>query len=159
MAATKEEARQDAAAAHIPAVQVFPVTIGHYSDPDWADLDTEGEAGRVVDLLAAFGGRQVAWASPVLERDAGAVQRRLRDWADVARDPATPRSTVLYWAGHCSSDGRRAALAHGNSPSPAGDFGVAPEEFAYAIRARQAALIARDTDDQDDSQGWALVIV
>jgi WD40 repeat protein len=140
------------------AVQVFPVAIGRYHDPAWPDLRTGTEAGRVVDLLAAYGGQADLWAAPELERGADAVQRRLREWADSAGLPGFPLSTVLYWAGHGWSDGSTAVLAHRDTPNPAGAYGVSPLEFSYAIRDRQAALHAR-VGDLPDGQGWALVVI
>jgi WD40 repeat protein/transcriptional regulator with XRE-family HTH domain len=154
------DAGEAAAAAPAAAVQLFPVVIGHYSDPAWPELDLEAEAGRLQDLLAGFGAAQHKWGAPVKQRGAGAVERRLRDWAESAGRPDTPPSTLLYWAGHGSSDGTRAALAHADSPNPVGEFGVTPEELAHAIRARQAALAAREAaDGAGDGQGWALVVV
>ena len=75
-----------------PVLQVFPVTIGHYRDEGWPDLDTETEAGRVADLLAVFGGRMDRWAAPALERGADAAQLRLREWADSAGLPGATTS-------------------------------------------------------------------
>src|SRR5260370_37076971 len=50
-----------------PELQVFPVGIGHYSDPAWADLDTEAEARRVADLLAGVGRHAPPGGAPALE--------------------------------------------------------------------------------------------
>jgi hypothetical protein len=142
-----------------PVLQVFPATIGHYADPGWADLDADAEAGRITDLLAVFGGRVYPWPVPALERGAGAAQRRLREWAETAWQHGSPVSSVLYWAGHGWSDGTDAVLAHRDTPVPAGTSGVTPKEFAYAIRARQAAIQAGGGDAGPDRQGWALVVI
>jgi DNA-binding SARP family transcriptional activator len=152
-----------------PAVDVFPVAIGYYADADLADLDVEAPIGRLVDLLAPFGGRRRPWGHPARDRGADAVQRRLREWPapqppvggvgepdDSAADPPTGCS-VLYWAGHGWSDGIRAALAHAQSPAAVGGSGLEPQQLAQAIRARQAAVGAQE--QADDAGGWAMVIV
>src|SRR6202453_3395421 len=152
-----------------PAVDVFPVAIGYYADADLADLDVEAPIGRLVDLLAPFGGRRRPWGHPARDRGADAVQRRLREWPapqppvggvgepdDSAADPPTGCS-VLYWAGHGWSDGVRAALAHAQSPAAVGGSGLEPQQLAQAIRARQAAVGAQE--QADDAGGGAMVIV
>ena len=152
-----------------PTVDVFPVAIGYYADADLADLDVEAPIGRLVDLLAPFGGRHRPWRHPARDRGADAVQRRLREWPDPqppvdgvgepddsAADPPTGCS-VLYWAGHGWSDGIHAALAHAQSPAAVGGSGLEPQQLAQAIRARQAAAGAQE--QADDAGGWAMVIV
>jgi DNA-binding SARP family transcriptional activator len=152
-----------------PAVDVFPVAIGYYADADLADLDVEAPIGRLVDLLAPFGGRHRPWVHSARDRGADAVQRRLREWpgpqppvggtgepGDSAADPPTGCS-VLYWAGHGWSDGTRTALAHAQSPAAVGGSGLEPQQLAQAIRARQAAAGAQE--QAGDAGGWAMVIV
>jgi DNA-binding SARP family transcriptional activator len=124
-------------------VDVFPVAIGHYADADLIDLDVQTPVGRLVELLAPFGGRHRPWEHPARDRGADAVQRRLREWTG---SPAG--SSVLYWAGHGWSDGTRTALAHAQSPAMVSGSGLEPQQLAQAIRARQA-----------DGGGWAMVIV
>ncbi|MGH3683861.1 MAG: hypothetical protein ACRDSM_02115 [Pseudonocardiaceae bacterium] len=51
-----------------PVVQVFPVAIGHFTDPGLADLEVDAQVGRLVDLLAPFGGCEHRWAAPARER-------------------------------------------------------------------------------------------
>src|SRR5271167_2066934 len=87
-------------------VHVFPVAIGRYTN--FPDLDAEAQAGRLLDLLAPFGARHHEWAAPTLERGAGAVERRLREWAEAGGAADTPNNTVLYWVGHGWSDGTHA---------------------------------------------------
>jgi hypothetical protein len=41
-----------------PVVEVFPVAIGHFADPGLPGLDADAQVGRLVDLLAPFGGRE-----------------------------------------------------------------------------------------------------
>jgi DNA-binding SARP family transcriptional activator len=152
-----------------PAVDVFPVAIGFYADADLADLDVEAPIGRLVDLLAPFGGRHRPWGHPARDRGADAVQRRLREWPGPqppvggageldgsAADLATGCS-VLYWAGHGWSGGTHTALAHAQSPAAVGGSGLEPRQLAQAIRARQAAAGAQE--QAGDAGGWAMVIV
>jgi hypothetical protein len=146
-------------------VEVFPVAIGHYTDPGLADLDAEARAGRLVDLLAPFGGWHRPWAHPARQRGADAVQRRLRDWSrPQARAAGTGQrvgpavsasagSSVLYWVGHGWSDGSQAALAHAESPAVVGGSGLEPVQLAQAIRARQAH------EQGDELGGWLLVVI
>jgi DNA-binding SARP family transcriptional activator len=140
-----------------PAVDVFPVAIGYYADADLADLDVEAPVGRLVDLLAPFGGRQRPWRHPARDRGADAVQHRLREWP--GPQPSIPPAgcSVLYWAGHGWSDGTRTALAHAQSPAEVGGSGLEPQQLAQAIRARQAAVEAQE--QAGDAGGWAIVIV
>ena len=110
-----------------PVVDIFPIAIGHYADPGIQDLDVEPQVGRLVDMLAPFGGRHRAWAHPLGERGADAVQHRLHEWplpltVAAGKDPLTDSafnptagSSVLYWVGHGWSDGTRAALTKLNS--------------------------------------------
>ena len=160
------------------------MAIGCYADPGLTDLDAQARAGRLVDLLAPFGGRHLVWAHPARERGADAVQRRLRDWSRPAdrvsgsdrvsgRDRASgsgspagpavglPTESVLYWAGHGWSDAARtatrAALAHAASPATVGCSGVAPPQLAQAIAARQAAI--QPAGQCDEAGGWALVVL
>lgn len=143
-----------------PVVHVFPVAIGHYTDPNVADLDVDSQVGRLLDLLAPFGARHHRWAAPAMERGADATQRRLLAWSrhDVHspgnNDPDGPTDTALYWVGHGWSDGANVALAHAHSPARIGANGITPEQFADYLRARQARSIGPDGD-----QGWALVVV
>jgi DNA-binding SARP family transcriptional activator len=151
-----------------PAVDVFPVAIGYYADADLADLDVEAPVGRLIDLLAPFGGRHRPWRHPARDRGADAVQRRLREWPGSqppvggageldgsAADPPTGCS-MLYWAGHGWSDGTRTALAHAQSPAAVDGSGLEPQQLAQAIRARQAAGAQ---EQAGDAGGWAMVIV
>lgn len=153
-------------------LDVFPVAIGYYVSPDLDDLDVEAQVGRLVDLLAPFGGVHRAWAHPVRDRGADAVQQRLNDWssasADVASDglaghaavgvpTSVPGASVLYWVGHGWSDGDRSALAHAHSPAAVGAAGVEPQQLAYALRSRQALLDAVLEGGVGD--GWAMVVV
>ena len=138
-------------------VEVFPIAIGHYSSPDLEDLDVETQVGRLVDLLAPFGGVHRAWAHPPRDRGANAVQKRLSSWASLSTDvdndaladrgaaespDGAPESSVLYWVGHGWSNGHLSALAHAHSPVAVGAAGVAPQQLAYALRARRALLDA-----------------
>jgi hypothetical protein len=152
-----------------PVVDIFPIAIGHYADPGIQDLDVEPQVGRLVDMLAPFGGRHRAWAHPLGERGADAVQHRLHEWplpltVAARRDPLTDSafnptagSSVLYWVGHGWSDGTRAALAHSESPATIGGSGIEPQQLAYAIRRRQASIMADLEGSQDG--GWTLVVV
>jgi WD40 repeat protein/DNA-binding SARP family transcriptional activator len=133
-------------------VDVFPVAIGYYTDADLTDLDVETSVGRLVDLLAPFGGRHRPWRHPARDRGADAVQRRLREWPSPLAG-----SSVLYWAGHGWSDGTRTALAHAQSPVVVGGSGLEPQQLAQAIRARQADGRARE--QAGDAGGWTMVIV
>ena len=151
-------------------VEVFPVAIGHYASPNIEDLDVETQVGRVVDLLAPFGGVHREWAHPARDRGSDAVQQRLNDWASPPADtsgggPAdrgagfpdgVPGSSVLYWVGHGWSDGDRSALAHTYSPAVVAAAGVDPQQLAYALRSRQA-LLEELFEDGDD--GWAMVVI
>jgi hypothetical protein len=153
-------------------VEVFPVAIGYYSSPDLEDLDVETQVGRLVDLLAPFGGVHRAWAHPPRDRGADAVQKRLNSWASLPTDVGSdalvdraaaespdgaPESSVLYWVGHGWSDGHRSALAHAHSPAAVGAAGVAPQQLAYALRSRRALLDA--VLEGGDEDGWAMVVV
>ena len=133
-------------------VQVFPVAIGRYAD--FPDLDVEEQVGRVVDLLAPFGGWYNAWAAPATERGADAVQQRLLEWANSAD---APQGSVLYWVGHGWSDGMRVGLAHSGSPAAVGAAGVTPDQLADAIRRRLGQ--ARTRSSSEDGGGWALIVV
>jgi WD40 repeat protein len=148
-----------------PVVEVFPAGIGHYTDADLPDLDVETQTGRLIELLAAYGGRPRPWKSPALQRGPAAVQDRLLEFANPispgdaedlvgGRGASAGDGAVLYWVGHGWSDGTRAALAHTTSPARVGGAGVSPEQLADAIRARQAAT---HTDGQPG--GWALVVI
>jgi DNA-binding SARP family transcriptional activator len=150
-------------------VDVFPVAIGYYADADLIDLDVETRVGRLVDLLAPFGGRHRPWRHPARDRGADAVQHRLREWLGSSPPAADPGelagsavdplagSSVLYWAGHGWSDGTRTALAHAQSPAAVSGSGLEPQQLAQAIRARQAVAGARE--QAGDAGGWAMVIV
>jgi hypothetical protein len=152
-----------------PVVDVFPVAIGCYADAGLGDLDVETPVGRLVDLLAPFGGRCRPWRHPARDRGADAVQRRLREWPGPQPVMAGPGelddrgvnpsagSSVLYWAGHGWSDGIRTALAHARSPAVVGGSGLEPQQLAQAIRARQAAAVERL--EAGGAGGWAMVIV
>ncbi|WP_329271424.1 WD40 repeat domain-containing protein [Streptomyces sp. NBC_01451] len=133
------------------------MAIGKYSDPHLPDLDAEPQVGHLYDLLAAFNVAQHPWATPASERGAGAVERRLRQWADAGGEPQAPANTVLYWVGHGWSDGLNAALAHADSPARTGEAGVTPEHLADAIRTRQALALLRAGDE--GVQGWTMVVV
>ncbi|WTW94138.1 WD40 repeat domain-containing protein [Streptomycetaceae bacterium NBC_01309] len=144
-----------------PVVHIFPVPVGHYSDPDLADLDVEPQVGRLLDLLAPFGGRHYRWAAPSHDRGADATQRRLLAWSrhetdgrDDEDDPDGPLDTALYWVGHGWSDGISASLAHSHSPARVGANGITPEQLADHLRVRQARSVGAD-----GRQGWALVVV
>ncbi|MER5224562.1 WD40 repeat domain-containing protein [Streptomyces flaveus] len=136
------------AATTSPVIEVFPMAIGHFDDPYLPDLDVDSQVGRLIDLLAPFGGRHRPWAVPALERNASAVERRLEEW--VASGTQKIAGSVLYWVGHGWSDGHRAALAHTQSPARVGEAGLSPEQLADAIRRRQA---------QQECDSWALVVV
>ncbi|HET9899390.1 MAG TPA: hypothetical protein VFQ44_31065 [Streptosporangiaceae bacterium] len=150
-------------------MDVFPVAISHYADADLADLDVQTSVGRLVDLLAPFGGRHRSWRHPVRDRGADAVQRRLREWfspdtaesglSELDHPAVNPSvgSSVLYWAGHGWSDGTRTALAHGGSPVAVGGSGVEPQQLAQAIRVRQAGV--KPAEETSDGGGWAMVII
>jgi hypothetical protein len=150
-------------------LEVFPVDIGHYTDPGFPDLDAELRAGRLVDVLAPFGGQHRPWKHPGRQRGADAVQRRLRDWSrprvpaprtDLgpgSRVSAPAGSSVLYWVGHGWSNGSRATLAHAESPAVVGGSGLEPLQLAEAIRARQAG--AQADGQRDESAGWVLVVI
>lgn len=140
-----------------PAVDVFPVAIGYYADADLSDLDVEAPVGRLVDLLASFGGRHRPWGHPARDRGADAVQHRLREWSCLQPSVPPTGCSVLYWAGYGWSDGIRTALAHAQSPAAVGGSGLEPQQLAQAIRARQAAAGVRE--QADDAGGWAMVIV
>ena len=136
-------------------IEVFPVAIGHYADAGLTGTDTQVQVGRLIDLLAPFGGQHRPWKHPARGRGADAVQRRLREWASA---PSTgPGSSVLYWAGHGWSDGSRIALAHAESPAAVGASGIDPRQLAEAIRERQAIVEARG--EARDGGGWAMVII
>jgi DNA-binding SARP family transcriptional activator len=163
---SKTASGRDAGAAHgdvpmRPVVDVFPVAIGYYADGGMADLEVEAPAGRLVDLLAPFGGRHRPWGHPTRDRGADAVQDRLREWATPQRSVISAdelvEASVLYWAGHGWSDGTRTALAHARSPAVVGGSGLDPQQLAQAIRARQATAGARR--QAGDAGGWAMVIV
>jgi WD40 repeat protein len=152
-----------------PVVEVFPVAIGQYADPGLVGLDAKTRAGRLVDLLAPFGGQHQPWAHPARERGADAVQHRLRAWSRTrsraahnahSADPAVSglaRASVLYWVGHGWSDGTRTALAHAKSPAAVGESGLEPQQLAQAIRARQ--LAAQACGQAGQVEGWALVVI
>jgi WD40 repeat protein len=156
------------------AFQIFPIAIGYYHSTDLSDLDVETQVGKLVDLLAPFGGVIRPWSAPARQRGADAIQKRLGDWRsadslshdqyrepDALGDTESPRallSTLLYWVGHGWSDGRRHALAHAYSPAVVAAGGVSPQELAYALSARQA-LIDHDFEESDESSGWAFVVI
>lgn len=154
-------------------MEVFPVAIGYYSSPDLEDLEVEVQVGRLVDLLAPFGGLHRAWAHPARDRGADAVQKRLNGWASLQTETGGDDSTgavvtgdgpdgargssVLYWVGHGWSNGQRSALAHAYSPAAVGTAGVEPRSLAYALLSRQALLGA--VLDDNDKDGWAMLVV
>ncbi|GGZ35127.1 WD40 repeat domain-containing protein [Streptomyces poonensis] len=131
-----------------PAIEVFSMSIGHFDDPALPDLPVDSQVGRVVELLAPFGGRHIPWAAPALERNASAVQHRLDQW--VGSGARSIDGSVLYWVGHGWSDGHRAALAHTESPFRVGESGLSPEQLADAIRRRQA---------RPGCESWVLIVV
>jgi hypothetical protein len=137
-------------------VEVFPVAIGHYRN--FPDLDVAAQVGRLLDLLAPFGGRHHQWAAPALERGASVVELRLLEWAESGDTADAPPGSVLYWVGHGWSDGAQAALAHADSPARVGSAGVTPEQLADAIRTRQALVHDRKGSD-GSHETWVLVVV
>jgi WD40 repeat protein len=126
-------------------MELFPIAIGRYRDDGFEDLDVEEQVGRLVDILAPFGGRLNRWACPSGHRDGTAVEVRLREFERL--DPDS--DTVLYWVGHGWSDDVTAALAHQMSPADVRTYGVSPEQLAEPVRARQVAVDER----------WAIVII
>ncbi|MFG6198185.1 hypothetical protein [Nonomuraea sp. JJY05] len=132
------------------------MAIGHYTDPSLPDLDVDAQVGRVLDLLAPFGARHERWASPALQRGAGAVERRLLNWSRPQGEGGEPHRSLLYWVGHGWSDGTRAALAHTDSPATVAMAGITPEQVADAIRAHQALV---PPEGEGDDGGWVMVVV
>ena len=128
-----------------PALEVFPVAIGRYDDPDLPDLDVDTPVGRLLELLSGFGAAHVRWQGAADARDADAVETRLRSWAR----PARPGNSFLYWVGHGWSDGLTASLAHGASPRDVRTFGLTPAQLAEPIRSRQATA----------GGAWSVVVV
>jgi hypothetical protein len=133
------------------AIAIWPVAIGHYTDPQLPDLDAEAQVGRLIDLLAPFGGRHHPWPAPARERGASATQQRLHAWATTgqpASGPSASAGSVLYWVGHGWQDELRAALAHADSPADVGAAGTTPEQLADVIRSH-----AQRTG------GWTVVVI
>ncbi|TMR07006.1 hypothetical protein ETD83_02380 [Actinomadura soli] len=128
-----------------PELELFPMAIGRYQDPDLPDLPVDAEVGRVLELLADFEPVHRRWPGRLDQRDANAVQRRLLTWAR----PERPGDSVLYWAGHGWSDDTSAALAHSASPPEVGAFGVSPEQLADAVISRQLTA----------DGAWAIVVI
>ncbi|MBM9507162.1 WD40 repeat domain-containing protein [Actinacidiphila acididurans] len=126
-------------------LEFFPVDIGSYRHHD--NLDTATEVAAVAAALAPFAPYTVPWRAPAAERDAGAVEQRLTQWAH----PAHPANTFLYWVGHGESNDDKALLAHAASPSPLVHSGVTPEQMLAYITARQNHPDSRDR--------WAVVVI
>uniref|UniRef100_UPI003F4953D4 hypothetical protein n=1 Tax=Nonomuraea bangladeshensis TaxID=404385 RepID=UPI003F4953D4 len=137
-------------------LEVFPVAIGHYTDPALPDLDVDSQVGRLLDLLAPFGAWHQRWAWPARQRGAGAVERRLLAWRHPAAEGTQVPGSLLYWVGHGWSDGTRATLAHTDSPATVAMAGVTPDQVADAVRAHQALI---SPEEDDDSGGWAMVVI
>ena len=106
------------------------------------DLDAEA----VYRRLAQVGGRKVPWAAEPERRTVGEVHSRLAQWAD----PAEPRSSVLFWAGHGFSNGKTAHLyVPGADPSRPDDT-MPPEVLASHIR---------DECLRRPEPHWAMVVI
>ncbi|MEV3973318.1 AAA family ATPase [Streptomyces sp. NPDC050698] len=112
-------------------------------EPGAAEL----EAQTVAALLAEFGGVPVPWPVPPRERNAGAVTRRLQQWAS----PTQPRNTVLHWVGHGWSNDLRASMALPESDAAVDGSGLTPEVLASFIRRRERSPHAGDS--------WAVILI
>jgi WD40 repeat protein len=145
MSEATEDFRSAGPEDQLVTVEVFPVAIGRFEHACWADLDVDGQVGRLLELLAEFGATHNRWAGLTSVRDADAVERRLADWAY----PSEPCNSILYWVGHGWTDGHTVSLAHAMSPPDVRTFGVTPGQLADPVRSRQATADKR----------WAIVVV
>ncbi|HWO68301.1 MAG TPA: hypothetical protein VNO31_50545, partial [Umezawaea sp.] len=130
-----------------PQLELFPIAIGHYTDPDWADqacLPVEDEVDKVAAQLAFFGAVPVGWDSPMADRDDTAIMHRRTAWAT----SPTPYS-LLYWVGHGWATDATATLAHAHSPNPIGENGISTRKLAETI--------AHRTSGEDDH--WHIVVI
>ncbi|MEU2723162.1 ATP-binding protein [Streptomyces smyrnaeus] len=127
----------------------FPVVclpIGRYRHH--APLDADESAARVAELLAELGGRADPWLLPDTARNRSAVEERLEQWAG----PPTPRSSVLYWAGHGEAAPDGAWLAVHETPASMRTRGLLPESLAAFIDAEWSRRIA-------DPYAWTVVVI
>jgi hypothetical protein len=125
-------------------IEIFPISIGIYRNHE--PLDVETQATRLVEIFRDFDVYETPWPVEMAERNGGAVDDRLQHWAD---PPSGSTNSVLYWVGHCWSDGTQVALAHSHSPTAVRVYGILPDKIAEPIRSRQATADGR----------WAIVII
>lgn len=124
-----------------------PVPIGRYRTTAFPDLDADEQASRIAELAEGIGGLEEPWTEPGL-RDRSAVDGRLGSWAR----PPSPRSSLLYWAGHGQALGPKAWLATADSPDPMTEGAVNPESFAEYVISEWRRRSA-------DEEAWALVVI
>ena len=111
-----------------------------------ADVPCDLDAEAVYNRLALVGGRKVPWTAEPERRTVGEVHRRLAHWAN----PAEPRSSVLFWAGHGFSNGQAAQLyVPGDDPGQP-DSAIEPEVLAGHIR---------DECLRRRAPHWAMVVI
>ncbi|MGC4891225.1 AAA family ATPase [Micromonospora sp. DT227] len=128
-----------------PPLAVFAMGFATYRDSGLPDLPgVDAEIERLVRILTAFGGRDVAWPVPMDQRGADAIRDRLNEWTSTDTD----RNTVLYWVGHGWSDTVSASLAHWSSPARVGVDGLQPPVLADKVAERQAR-----------SASWSMIVV
>ena len=131
-------------------LEFFPVALAAYRhQPAWDLKDAQTEIEHLAALLRDFGAVPVPWDTPMAERGADAINARMRHWARPT--PGTPADTFLYWVGHGRSDGRRAVLAHTDTPPDFTDAVIRPEQMAEWIRNRAART--------EEDGTWAVVVV
>ncbi len=130
-----------------PHLELFPIPIGHYTNPDWARdarLPVEDEVDKIAAQLTFFGAVPVAWDTPMHHRDDTAIMHRRTAWAA----SHTPYS-LLYWVGHGWATDATATLAHAHSPNPIGENGISTRKLAETIAHRTAG--------EDDH--WHIVVI
>lgn len=125
-------------------IDIYPMAFGSYRHHPALTVDEP--VNRIISVFDKFGGREVPWPVAMADRDSGAVDARLQAWAAPADGPA---NSVLYWLGHCWSDGLQVALAHSRSPAAVRVYGVSPEKLSEPIRSRQSVCDGH----------WAIVII
>src|SRR4051812_40847126 len=89
---------------------VVTIPIGRYDqsvERPFEDIDADGTAEQIGELLEPFGVAAAAVPGPDVHRDAAWVDGRLDEWVE----RQTPACSFLVWIGHGESDGERAWLA------------------------------------------------
>lgn len=114
--------------------RVVGVPVGEYVDSGFSDIDADGAASRVVQVLVQYGGEGIPWGGGG-PRDSSWIEDRLLAWAPPTgrASDADTGSSVLFWVGHGESTGDRAWLATGKTVPFAGVKVHLPEQLAASI--------------------------